>query len=80
MWTQGETVIQLRADLQTILAEGDAEHYFFRIDSAQGRFLLGEPELATIPPEEMLTEGLVTFRTVDFREGHMRLAAINRKE
>jgi two-component system, OmpR family, sensor histidine kinase TctE len=41
--------------------------------------LLGEPELPALPIDQLLDDGLVSFRTVDFRESSLRIAALRRE-
>ena len=78
MWVREKTTVTLRADLRTLLADDEADAYFYRVDRANGEFLLGEPELPALPAESLLDNGVVAFRTVDFRETSVRLAAVKR--
>ncbi len=78
VWIPEQKSFKLMADLRTLLADDDNTAHFYRIDSAKGDFLLGEPELPTLPLEQLLDEGLVAFRTVDFRESTIRIAALRR--
>lgn len=78
VWSKEKNSLKLTADLRTLLADDDADVHFYRIDNASGEFLLGEPELPTLLPEQLLDDGLVAFRTVDFRESTLRIAALRR--
>ena len=78
VWSNEKNSLKLTADLRTLLADDDADVHFYRIDNSSGEFLLGEPELPTLLPEQLLDDGLVAFRTVDFRESSLRVAALRR--
>lgn len=78
VWSKEKNALRLTADLRTMLADDDVDAHFFRIDSAAGEFLLGEPELPVLPSDQLLDDGLVAFRTVDFRESTLRVAALRR--
>ena len=78
VWGKEKNTLRLTADLRTLLADDDADTHFYRIDSAAGDFLLGEPELPASPSDQLLEDGLVAFRTVDFRESALRIAALRR--
>lgn len=78
VWSTEKNSLKLTADLRTLLADDDADVHFYRIDNSSGEFLLGEPELPTLLPEQLLDDGLVAFRTVDFRESSLRVAALRR--
>lgn len=78
VWSKEKNTLRLTADLRTLLADDDTEAHFYRIDNASGGFLLGEPELPASPPDQLLDDGLVAFRTVDFRESTLRIAALRR--
>ena len=80
IWTAEEKSIKLQADLRVILADDDVNAHFYRIDNAKGDYLLGEPELPTLRRDELLDDGLVAFRTVDFRESTIRVAALQRSQ
>ncbi len=77
-WIQEQGTVKLLADLRTMLADDDTDTHYFRIDDAKGVFQLGEPELPAWPPDQLLGEGLVAFRTLDFRESSVRIAALRR--
>ncbi len=77
-WLPDARGIRLMADLKTILADDEAQSYFYRIDDARGGVLLGEPELPALPPDMLPDDGLIAFRTVDFRESSVRIAAFRR--
>lgn len=79
VWSKERSVAKLSADLETLLADDDADVHFYRIDSASGVFMLGEPELPALPLDQLLDDGLVAFRTVDFRESTLRIAALRRE-
>ena len=79
VWSQQQNSIKLLADLRTLLADDDSTSHFYRIDNTKGEFLLGEPELPAIPIEQLLDDGLVAFRTVDFHESTLRIAALRQK-
>jgi two-component system, OmpR family, sensor histidine kinase TctE len=79
VWSKERNTAKLSADLETLLADDDADAHFYRIDSASGTFLLGEPELPALPLDQLLDDGLVAFRTVDFRESSLRIAALRRE-
>lgn len=78
VWSKEKNSLKLAADLRTLLADDDADAYFYRIDNASGEFLLGEPELPALSADQLLDDGLVAFRTVDFRESTLRIAALRR--
>ncbi len=78
VWSKEKNALRLTADLRTLLADDDADTHFYRIDSVSGEFLLGEPELPALPSDQLLDDGLVAFRTVDFRESTLRIAALRR--
>lgn len=78
VWSTEKNSLKLTADLRTLLSVDDADTHFYRIDNASGEFLLGEPELPALPPEQLLDDGLVAFRTVDFHESTLRIAALRR--
>ncbi len=79
VWSKERNVAKLSADLTTLLADDDVDAHFYRIDNASGAFLLGEPELPALPIEQLLDDGLVSFRTVDFRDSTLRIAALRRE-
>ena len=75
-WVGADKNIELRADLRTILSDVDAQSNSFRIDSSAGLFLLGEPELPTFAPSQLLEEDMVQYKTADFRDAEMRISAV----
>ena len=75
VWKKDKGRVELRADLRTLLADDDADTYQYRIDSAKGVFLLGEPELPVFAPDQLPDDGLVAFQTVDFHDAAVRIAA-----
>ena len=77
-WLPDSRGIKLMAEMKTLLADDEAQSYFFRIDDKRGTALLGEPELPALPPDLLPDDGLVAFRTVDFREASVRIAALRR--
>lgn len=79
VWSKERNTAKLSADLTTLLADDDVDAHFYRIDSVSGEFMLGEPELPTLPVDQLLDNGLVSFRTVDFRESTLRIAALRRE-
>ena len=79
VWNQQQNSIKLIAELKTLLADDDTTSHFYRIDNAKGEFLLGDPELPAVPIEQLLDDGLVAFRTVDFHESTLRVAALRQK-
>ena len=78
VWVSEKNAFMLMADLQTLLDDDDAVAHFYRIDNAKGVFQLGEPELPALPLDQLLDDGLVAFRTVNFRESTVRIAALRR--
>lgn len=76
-WTPHQDSVRLAADLRALLADDDVDTHFYRIDSANGDFLLGEPELPQLPRDQSRALGTVVFRTVEFRESSVRLAALH---
>ena len=76
IWSKEKNSLMLAADLRTLLADDDTAAHFYRIDSTSGKFLFGEPELPALPPDQLLDDRLVAFRTVDFRESTLRIAAL----
>ena len=80
IWIPEHKSLKLMADLKTLLADDDTTAHFYRIDNAKGEFLLGEPELPALPLEQLLDDGLVAFRTVDFHESTVRIAALRRTD
>ena len=77
-WLPDARGITLMADMKALLADDEAQSYFFRIDDVRGTALLGEPELPALPRDLLSDDGLVAFRTVDFRESSVRIAAFRR--
>ncbi|MBL0123146.1 MAG: sensor histidine kinase N-terminal domain-containing protein [Betaproteobacteria bacterium] len=75
-WTNEKGEIRLRADLRALLADDESDAYFYRINRKNGEFLLGEPELPTTSTEPFPDRSHVVFRTVDFRETSVRIAAL----
>lgn len=78
VWVSEKNAFMLKADLRTLLDDEDAVAHFYRIDNAKGVFQLGEPELPALPLDQLLDDGLVAFRTVNFRESTVRIAALRR--
>ena len=76
VWSPEQNALKLTADLRPLLTDDDAHTYFYRIDGSKGGFMLGESDLPVTPREELLEEGLIAFRTVDFRESTVRVAAL----
>ena len=76
VWDSRPGSVKLRSDLKALLADDEVDNYFFRIDDAKGDILLGEPELPTLTPDQLPENGLVAFRTVEFRESSVRVAAL----
>lgn len=54
----------------------DGDTPLYRIDSAKGELLVGEPELPTLPADALQKIGTVTFRTIHFRESSARIATL----
>jgi two-component system sensor histidine kinase TctE len=77
-WLPDARGLKLMADMKALLADDEAQSYFFRIDDIRGTALLGEPELPALPRDLLPDDGLVAFRTVDFRESNVRIAALRR--
>ena len=77
-WLPDARGVKLMADMKALLADDEAQSYFFRIDDIRGTALLGEPELPALPRDLLPDDGLVAFRTVDFRESSVRIAAFRR--
>lgn len=75
-WQHDNNSVRLRADLKTLLADDESETYFFRIENERGEFLLGEPELPALSQDQIGAGGHIEFRTVDFRESALRIAAL----
>ncbi|MEO8101274.1 MAG: sensor histidine kinase N-terminal domain-containing protein [Betaproteobacteria bacterium] len=76
VWVPERGMVRLTADLRTLLADDDTDAHFIRIDSANGSFLLGEPELPSLPLDQLREGGQVAFRTLDFRDSSVRIAAL----
>ncbi|MCY7389564.1 MAG: sensor histidine kinase N-terminal domain-containing protein, partial [Burkholderiales bacterium] len=77
-WSREQNAVKLTADQRVMLADDDVNEHFYRIDSSAGVFLLGEPELPAMPLDQLLDDGLVAFRTVDFHDSTVRIAALKR--
>lgn len=75
-WVHDRGTVQLRADLRTLLAEEESKTHFYRIESETGEFLLGEPEIPAIPADHLPQTGQVAFRTVEFHDSALRIAAL----
>lgn len=79
VWMPEQKSFKLATDLKVLLADDDTTAHYYRLDNAKGEFLLGEPELPALPPDQLLDDGLVAFRTVDFHESAVRIAALRRR-
>ena len=77
-WVKARNTMRIKGDLRAVLADDDTGVHFYRIDSGKGEFLLGEPDLPPTPFEQLPDDGLVSFRTVDFRESTVRIATLQR--
>ncbi|MBL8524689.1 MAG: sensor histidine kinase N-terminal domain-containing protein [Betaproteobacteria bacterium] len=77
-WAKNNGQVELRTDLRTMLADDDVESHFYRIDSVKGVFLKGDGDLPAFTTEQLLDDGLVAFRTVDFHDTSVRIAALQR--
>ena len=77
-WVKAKNTMRISGDLRAVLADDDTGVHFYRIDSGKGEFLLGEPDLPPTPFEQLPDDGLVSFRTVDFRESTVRIATLQR--
>lgn len=75
-WVHDRGTVQLRADLRTLLADEESKTHFYRIESEKGEFLLGEPEIPAIPADHLSQTGQVAFRTVEFHDSSLRIAAL----
>lgn len=78
VWAGDKHVFKLNADLRILLADDDADTHFYRIDATDGNFLSGDPDLPAFPPDLLPVDASVTFRTVDFRDSGVRIAALKR--
>ncbi len=75
-WVHDRGTVQLRADLRTLLADEDSKTHFYRIESDKGEFLLGEPEIPAITADLLPEAGQVAFRTMEFHDSALRIAAL----
>jgi two-component system, OmpR family, sensor histidine kinase TctE len=80
VWVGANNKVELRADLRTILPDEDAESNYFRIDSSKGELLLGEPELPIFGPLQIFSPDTAIYKTAEFRDSEVRIAAIERRE
>ncbi len=83
-WVDATRKVGLRADLRTLLPDDDAESYSYRVDLRQDKmpnqFLLGDSELPIFGPLQAFSTETAVFRTAEFRDAEVRIAAIERQE